>query len=271
MQMLNLKDTTIERSSTLQVYGIMACNIYWDFDTPGGIQERHKFIISFFPTPGYYTPALIESITAYGPDGYHIDFAKDQVYSARNTNGFIFDTANQNFIYMVNVDGGFIPEGEYTIKVLGKNGELIRRSRRQDNEASHRLVNTYLRRKLELYDSFSPSRLNPLPADSNLSSISCSWNTLKETDDVDAFYMLRLAEAATPESFNTHKLVWWDNMYLDRARGQMDAALNRNTVKIPRSLKPATSYGYFVEIADSNVHEDTNVTIYQPHHFFVTP
>ena len=71
--------------------------------------------------------------------------------------------------------------------------------------------------------------------------------------------------------FDTQKLAWWDNIYVQRMRGDAKAGINRGEVVITSELKPKTSYGYFVEITDGNVQEEANICIFQPHQFFVTP
>ncbi len=152
-----------------------------------------------------------------------------------------------------------------------KNGDVVKKSRYQDNRKSDEILNAYLKNQYELYTSFEPSRLKPLPADSPLKDIKCKWKTLKDVADVDAYYVTRVAEASTSMEFDTQKLAWWDNIYVQRMRGDAKAGINRGEVVITSELKPKTSYGYFVEITDGNVQEEANICIFQPHQFFVTP
>lgn len=258
-------------NAQVKIYGIMACNVFWDFENSPRGKYQHKFLISFYPTPGVPTPDLIESIIAYGPDGYQVKFSKDQMFDNENKDGYIFDPIPQNYWYMINLDSGFMKEGEYTIEVTCKNGEVLKRSRYQNNAASDKIVTAYLRNQYQLFNSFNPSRLNPLPSDSPLKDITCTWKTLKDVADVDAHYVTRVAEATSSMTFNTQKLAWWDNIYIQKARGDNDAGLNRGKIVIINELKPATSYGYFVEITDGNVQDDANICIFQPHQFFITP
>lgn len=255
----------------VQIYGIMACNVYWDFEKSPRGKFQHKFLISFYPTPGVFTPDLIETIIAYGPDDYKVQFSKDQKFDNENKDGWIFDPTYNNYWYMINLDAGFMKEGEYTIEVTCKNGEVLKKSRYQDNRKSNEILNAYLKNQYELYTSFEPSRLKPLPADSPLKDIKCKWKTLKDVADVDAYYVTRVAEASTSLEFDTQQLVWWDNIYVQKMRGDATAGINRGEIVITTELKPKTSYGYFVEITDGNVQEESNICIFQPHQFFVTP
>ncbi|WP_220348998.1 hypothetical protein [Alkalilimnicola ehrlichii] len=74
----------------IEIYDIMACNVYMDFENTGLQKEQHKFLISFYPTGGAPIPELVESITAYGPDGYRVEIA-NQVFTPMNRNGHIYD------------------------------------------------------------------------------------------------------------------------------------------------------------------------------------
>jgi hypothetical protein len=51
----------------VNIFDIMACNVYWDFKNSPMPKETHTFLVALFPTPGKVTPDLIDQITAYGP------------------------------------------------------------------------------------------------------------------------------------------------------------------------------------------------------------
>jgi len=73
-------------------------------------------------------------------------------------------------------------------------------------------------------------------------------------------------------------LVWWDNIFLealyqcqsapDPVACAFNAGRNRKSVTFESSLEKESSYGFFVELTDSNVMGKTNLCIFQPHHFF---
>jgi len=106
----------------------------------------------------------------------------------------------------------------------------------------------------------------------DLKNIRVSWKTLSHFGGVDAYYVFRLAEASTSREFDAHNLAWFDNIYLQRLRtGDVLAGFNRGEVVVETELKPATSYGYFVEITDANVAGEANICFFQPHQFFITP
>ena len=88
--------------STVRIFDIMACNVYWDFDGSPLPREQHKFLVSFYPTKGAPTPELIDSIVAYGPDGYRVEFA-NQRFTPDNKNGYIYDRTLDYYWYMVNL------------------------------------------------------------------------------------------------------------------------------------------------------------------------
>jgi tRNA G18 (ribose-2'-O)-methylase SpoU len=43
---------------TIEIYDIMACNVYMDFENTGLQKEQHKFLVAFFPTGGAPLPEL---------------------------------------------------------------------------------------------------------------------------------------------------------------------------------------------------------------------
>lgn len=259
----------------VKIYDIMACNVYVDFDPSYSDKpikkEQHKFLIAFYPTGNVPTPNLIKSITAYGPRGYKVKFAVNQEFTPKNKNGYIYDAKYNNYWYMVNLSTGFMKEGEYTIEVKCKNGDVLKKSRIQNNDPSDALVASYLKNRDRILKSFSPSQTKQLSRKTPLKDIRVKWATLKSLGGVDAFYIFRLSEGKTARDFNTQKLVWWDNLFIQRMRGNKNAGLNRGEVVIDIPLKPQTSYVYFVEITDSNVMGDTNICIFQPHQIFSTP
>ena len=255
----------------VMIFDIMACNVYWDFEGSPLPKEQHKFLVALYPTPGAATPDLIESLTAYGPGGYEVSF-ENQMFTNENKNGWIYDPNIPNYWYMVNLPTGFMEEGDYTIEIRCKDGSVVKKSRIQKNAPSEALVDAYVKNWQVIYDSFSPSKKNPLPPDASLENIRCTWSTLKDMAGVDCYYVYRLAEASTSMEFDTQNLTWFDNIYIQRLRDNDDTAgLNKNGVTIGTSLKPKTSYGYFVEITDANIAGEANICIFQPHQFFVTP
>lgn len=257
--------------NNIKIFDIMACNVYWDFENSVMPKETHKFLVALLPTPGTATPDLIESITAYGPDGYTVKF-KNEKYENIGKNGWFYDQQITNYWYMVNLPTGFMKEGEYVIEVKAKDGKVDRKARIQKNAPSDAAVAAYLKNQDRIFKSFSPSKTKPLPAGSALKGITCKWETLKDVADLDAYYVYRLCQASTPMEFDGNNLTWFDNIYLQRLMGKGDqSGLNRNEVVIGKELKPKTSYGYFVEITDGNISGEANICIFQPHQFFVTP
>ncbi|AAZ57085.1 hypothetical protein Tfu_3052 [Thermobifida fusca YX] len=256
--------------STVRIFDIMACNVYWDFDGSPLPREQHKFLVSFYPTKGAPTPELIDSIVAYGPDGYRVEFA-NQRFTPDNKNGYIYDRTLDYYWYMVNLATGFLPEGEYTIEVTGKDGTVDRRSRMQRQESTDALVPAYREHRQQILNSFAPSGRQRLPEGTALTDLVCSWRTLKELAGRDAYYIYRLAEGGSAREFDTQNLTWWDNIFFQKLRGDATAGLNRDSVTVAAELKPDTTYAYFVEITDSNVQSETNICIFQPHQVFTTP
>ncbi|SFC45417.1 hypothetical protein [Streptomyces aidingensis] len=251
-------------ASAVRIYDIMACDVYWDFDTPLP-REQHKFLVSFHPTPGTPTPELIERITARGPGGYEVTFANEK-FTGRNLNGWIYDGTLDYYWYMVNLATGFLPEGEYTIEVVCKDGTVLTRSRVQDSAPSRDLVAAYREHRETLLASFTTA------ADAPLDQVRCGWRTLKDLAGPDTYAIFRLAEGSSVAEFDTQRLVWWDNIFIRRARGtDPEAGLNRGGVTVGTGLKPATDYGWFVELTDANAQGETNICVFQPHRFFRTP
>lgn len=254
----------------VRIYDIMACNVYMDFENSKLQKEQHKFLIAFYPTPGVPTPDLIDTITASGPDGYKVKFI-NQEFTRQNINGYIYDAKYNNYWYMVNLPTGFLKGGEYTIEVTCKNGEVVKQSRIQDNAPSTEIVSAYRKHRDAMYASYSLSKTKPMPATAPLQDIKITWSTLKELAGVDAYYIYRLSEGKSGKEFNTQKLVWWDNVFIQRMMGDAEAGRNRGAVVIDTPLKPKENYVYFVEITDSNVMGTTNICIFQPHQVFTTP
>lgn len=254
----------------IKIFDIMACNVYWDFEDSRMPKETHKFLVALYPTPGVVAPEMIEKIVAYGPGGYQVNF-RNEIYNNDDLNGWFYDPKIPNYWYMVNLPTGFMKEGEYTIEITCKDGKVVKKSRIQKNAPSDAMVTSYLKHWDEIFNSFSPSKKNPMKKGDSLKNIKCSWKTLKDVDNHDAFYVYRLAESAIPKEFNGNKLVWFDNIYMQRLmNNDAKTGLNRGEVIIETELKPDTSYGYFVEITDGNIAGDANICIFQPHQFFKT-
>jgi hypothetical protein len=260
----------------IKIYDIMACNVYVDFDADYVdtkiMKEQHKFLISFSPAgKGVFVPDLIDKITAYGPDGYKVEFAVNQAFDAKNKNGYIHDARYGTYWYMVNLDTGFMKEGKYTIEVKCKNGEVLTQSRIQKEAPSKALVSVYVKNKEEICKSHSPSKFKKMPAGTPLKDVKVSWSSLKQLADFDAYYIFRIREGKASRDFDTQNLVWWDNVFAQRFYGHTIYGINKGEVVIGTELKPKTSYVYFTEITDSNLMGDTNICIFQPHQIFITP
>ena len=251
---------------TLEIYDIMACNVYWDFETPGIGKEQHKFLVAFYPTGGPPVPELIEKLTARGPDGYAVEI-KNQAFTGINKNGHIYDRTTQSHWYMLNLDTGFMKEGEYTIEVIGRDGTRCSKSRMQRDAPGRRLVGAYEEHRQRIYESFSPGQGDVLSAEGPRKGVGVKWSSLKELAGQDAYYIFRVSQGASIKEFNTQRLHWWDNIFLQRM-GEPTAGLNRDQVVIAAELDPGTPYVYFTEITDSNAMGDTNICIFQPHQSF---
>lgn len=257
--------------SDIQIYDIMACNVYWDFENSPMPKETHKMLVVLRPTPGVNAPDMIERIEAFGPDGYAVEF-DNQKFDNTSLNGWFYTPEIQNYWYMVNLPTGFLKEGEYTIEVTRKDGSVARKSRVQNNAPSDAAVEAYLKNYDRIFESFSPSRAKPLPKGSSLKDIELGWSTLKDVAGLDAFYVTRLAQASKPIEFDGNNLSHFDNIYFERlVNNDVGAGRNRNRVVVDKELKPQTNYGYFVEITDANIGGEANICIFQPHQFFTTP
>lgn len=258
------------KDQEVRIFDIMACDVYWDFEGTPLPKEQHKFLVSFYPTPGAFTPDLIESITAYGPGGYEVEFS-NQLFTNRNTDGYIYDRTLDYYWYMVNLPTGFLGEGAYTIEVRCADGNVLTRTRHQDAAASRRLVEHYRTHRERVLSSFGPTggvRLDTVPAAGGLG---CTWETLDQSAGPDAYYIHRLSKGGTAREFDTQNLTWWDNIFIQRLRGDKEAGLNRGAVTVDAELEPDTTYSYFVEITDANAQGETNICVFQPHQAFTTP
>lgn len=255
----------------IQIYDIMACNVYWDFENSPMPKETHKMLVALYPTPGVVAPDHIEKIIAYGPDGYEVAFANEK-FDNTKLNGWFYTPGIQNYWYMVNLPTGFLKEGEYTIEVTPKTGKAVSKSRVQDNGPSDAAVEAYLKHYDEIFDFFSPSKKHPLAADAGLNDIVLKWSTLKDVAGLDAYYVTRLCACATPLEFDGNNLTLFDNIYYQRlVKNDPVAGRNRDSVVVDKTLEPRTDYGYFVEITDANIGGEANICIFQPHQFFKTP
>lgn len=252
----------------IKIYDIMACDVYMDFENTGLQKEQHKFLVAFYPTGGASIPELVESITARGPAGYKVEIA-NQVFTPKNRNGHIYDRTTNSHWYMINLDTGFMQEGEYTIEVKCKDGQVVSMSRKQRSAPGKALVDAYLKNKQKMYDAYSPGQGKRLATGTALNNIELKWTSLKELAGQDAYYIFRLSQGTSGKEFDTQNLVWWDSIFVQRATNPT-AGLNRDRVVIAAELKPDTSYVYFTEITDSNAMGQTNICIFQPHQSFVT-
>lgn len=253
----------------IEIYDIMACNVFWNFPNTGLPQEQHKFLVAFHPTGGRPVPELIESIRAKGPDGYEQEIA-NQTFTAANCNGHIFDRTTNSHWYMLNLATGFMKEGKYTIEVTGKDGVVRTMSRFQKDAPGQALVTAYRQAEKDIHNSFQPADGSQLPVGSPLKDLQITWTPLSELTGQDAYYILRLSEGRNAREFDTQNLAWWDNIFLQRFTLDPKAGLNRTGVTISSELKPDTAYCHFTEITDSNAMGDTNMCIFQPHQTFRT-
>lgn len=253
----------------IEIYDIMACNVFWNFPNTGLPQEQHKFLVAFHPTGGRPVPELIASIRARGPDGYEKQIA-NQVFTAANCNGHIFDRTTNSHWYMLNLPEGFMKEGEYTIEVTGKDGVIRTMSRVQKDAPGQALLNAYKQVEQQIHKSYRPADGEQLPEGTPLKGIEVTWQPLSELAGQDAYYIFRLSEGRNAKEFDTQNLAWWDNIFLQRFTTDPQAGLNRRGVSIGNELKPDTSYCHFTEITDSNAMGDTNMCIFQPHQTFRT-
>jgi hypothetical protein len=257
-------------NAEIKIFDIMACDVYWDFEDSRMPKETHKFLVALFPTPNVVAPDMIEKIMGYGPGGYEVKFSNEK-FNNDSLNGWFYDPKIPNYWYMINLPTGFMKEGEYTIEITCKGGSVVKKSRMQKNAPSAAMVSSYLKHRDQILNSFAPLKKNPLKVGSSLKNIKCSWKTLKDVDNHDAFYVYRLAQSSIPKEFDGNKLVWFDNIYTQRLmKNDAKAGLNRGEVIIGDELKPNTSYGYFVEITDGNIAGNANICIFQPHQFFKT-
>lgn len=252
----------------VEIYDLMACNVYMDFENTGLPKEQHKFLIAFHPTDGAPVHELIESITARGPNGYVVEVA-NQPYTISNLNGHIFDRTTNSHWYMINLLTGFMEPGEYTIEVKCKDGATKSISRVQENTPSERLMSAYLAIRDRLKASYSPGNGEKLPAGVPLKDVEIRCDSFKELSGVDAYYIFRICEAANSKEFDPQNLYWWDNIFLQRL-ADPDAGKNRNRLTIQTELKPHTAFTYFTELTDSNTMGGTNICIFQPYQTFHT-
>ncbi len=234
----------------VEIYDLMACNVYMDFEDTGLPKEQHKFLISFHPSGGRPVHELIDSITAFGPDGYRVEFA-NQAYTISNLNGHIFDRTTNAHWYMVNLYTGFMQPGEYRIEVKCKDGSTRSISRVQDNAPSDALMTAYRAHRETLKASWKPGHGEQLPAGTALSNLEINCTAIKALSGQDAYYVFRLCEGRNGKEFNPQNLVWWDNIFLQRF-ADPGAGLNRSRLVVQTELKPDTSYVYFTELTDGN-------------------
>ncbi len=252
----------------IKIFDIMACNVYVDFGF-SPIKETHKFLVTFFPIRKGFLPDLIEDIVVYGPNGYQVEF-KNQKYSIANINGYIIDSKFNSCWYMVNLPHGFMEEGEYKIEVKPKNGDIISKSRYQKSAPGNTLLKAYLENREKILASYMPGTKNKMIENTPLKNVNIKWTTLKEVANLDAYYIYRISLGKKQIEFNIQKLIWWDNVFVDRFSNK-DAGLNKGEIIIQKDLQPGQSYAYFVEMTDSNAMGETNICIFQPIQIFSTP
>ena len=252
-----------------EIYDIMACDVFWDYGTPGLPKQQHKFLVAFYATKGKFTPDLIDEIVCHGPNGYETHIA-NQKFTGHNRNGFIHDPLSGNYWYMHNCATGFMEEGEYRIDVVCKNGEVKSKSRFQQSAPARTLVSSYLANADAIYASFSPSEKQPLPDGTPLTGTKVRWTPLKELSRHGRLLHLSRRRGRLEVGVG-HPETGLVGQHLHRADFEPTAGLNRSEVAIGATLKPKASYLYFVEITDNNAMGETNICIFQPFRRFVTP
>ncbi|AQZ94378.1 hypothetical protein ACFSB1_16970 [Halopseudomonas phragmitis] len=252
----------------VELYDLMACNVYMDFENTGLPKEQHKFLIAFYPTGGDPVHELIDSITARGPNGYVAEVA-NQPYTISNLNGHIFDRTTNSHWYMINLYSGFMEPGEYVIEVKCKDGSVKTISRVQDNAPSDKLMAAYLPQRERLKASYQPGQCQPLPAGTALTGVEVTCDSLKELSGVDCWTVFRICEASNSKEFDPQNLYWWDNIFLERFSNP-EAGKNRNRIRIPVELKAGSAFTYFSELTDGNTMGGTNICIFQPYQTFYT-
>ncbi len=263
----------------IRIFDIMATNVYWDFESNTVHNPRqHKFLVSFYPAGDQPVPELLESITAYNEDkSYVVNFKVDQKFSSANLHGWIHDATKNTYWYMVNIDDpsigeeGFLPPGKYTIDVKTKDGKTSSASRIQDNEPVVKMLETYTKKRDDLKSSFNVEQTD--------NGLAVNWKGLNDYGGSDGYYIFRCAPGDTAETFDTQNLVWWDNIFVealflcqadpDPVACAFNAGRNRKSISFQNELEADKSYGYFVELTDSNIMGKTNLCIFQPHQFFV--
>ncbi|MCW4384552.1 hypothetical protein OH146_02055 [Salinibacterium sp. SYSU T00001] len=253
---------------TIDIYDLMACNVYMDFDDMTMQHEQHKFLVAFRPTGAASVHEYIESLTARGPGGYETAIT-NQPFTNENHDGHIYDRTTDAHWYMVNIDGGFLESGEYTVEARLRDGSSRSISRVQDNGPGMRLLDAYREHRDTLRNSWRPARGEKLDDSADLTSVEVTQADLKELSGVDAFHIFRMCQGSGRADWDTQNLYWWDNIFLQRLRDPQ-AGLNRNTVQVQAALQPDTPYVYFTELTDSNRMGDTNMCIFQPHQHFVS-
>lgn len=253
---------------TVEIYDLMACNVYMDFDDMRMQNAQHKFLVAFKPTGAEPVHEYIDSLTARGPGGYEATIS-NRTFTNENHDGHIFDRTTGAHWYMINIDGGFLESGEYTIEATLKDGSTRSISRVQDNEPGMQLLGAYLEHRDTLRESWNPAKGESLSDATALDSVTVSQASLKELSGVDAFHIFRMCEGAGRADWDTQHLYWWDNIFLQRM-SDPDAGRNRNTVQVRTPLQPDTAYVYFTELTDSNQMGATNMCIFQPHQNFVS-
>lgn len=256
-----------KQTPVVRIFDIMACNVYMDYDFLTRNKEQHKFVVSFYPSPGVVLPEVIDGITAYGPDGYKVDF-KNEMFDKKTLNGYVHVKSMNSYYYAVYLTTGFMKEGEYTIEVKLKDGRTLKKSRVQNNASTRAAMNFYMKNRDKMRSAQSPSRNNPPQA---ISNIKFTRSTMKDLNGPDAYYVTYLYEADAPEKAQSVNVIWWDNIFIRKLGGDAQAGFNRSEVALPKELKPKTTYVYFVEVMDQNTQGDVNYTIFQPHQVFTTP
>ena len=113
----------------VKIFDIMACNVYWDFESSIMPKETHKFLVAFLPTPGEATPDLIESLTAYGPHGYEVEF-KNEKYKIL-AKRVVYRQPDHQHTGTWSFAERLHEEGEYTIEVKNQRRRSDKKTRLQ--------------------------------------------------------------------------------------------------------------------------------------------
>jgi uncharacterized protein (DUF362 family) len=235
-------------------------------DSNHHLKEQAKFEVFFFGLVGEKNTNAIKSIVVEGPNDYEFQF-KNQPFTFQNGNGYIIDNYNRQMIRYLAFDRmGFLEDGRYKVNVDYWNGESRSRSRMLTTNT--KLLKDYQKFKKKIV--YKAEQIPKYMGDPKIYA-NTEWTTLNNLGGENAFYAMYLSQGRS-EFVNLHDLTHFDNIYMLRLLMPFHG-LNKNTALVNtrwRPLKPNTEYTWFVEICDSNKHDEINMTICQPYQHFKT-